>query len=76
MSDAQRVAFTLAAGIDPGAMLLGIASVVLVLAMVWALWVTFGAFRSWQDGSAGLFDLTWSVVRVCFLLMALGFYIR
>ena len=57
-------------------MLLGIASIVLVLALVWAMWITFGAFRSWQDGSVSLFDVAWSALRVSILLMVLGYYIR
>ncbi len=76
MSHTQRLAFQLGAGIDAATVLLGIASIVLVLALVWALWITFGAFRSWQDGSTGLFDVAWSALRVSLLLMVLGYYIR
>lgn len=76
MSDAQRLAFQLGSGIDAASVLLGIASVVLVLALVWAMWITFGVFRSWQDGGVSLFDVAWSVLRVSILLMVLGYYIR
>jgi integrating conjugative element protein (TIGR03758 family) len=76
MSDAQRLAFQLGSGADAATVLLGIASVVVVLALIWAMWITFGAFRSWQDGSVSLFDVAWSVLRVSILLMVLGYYIR
>jgi integrating conjugative element protein (TIGR03758 family) len=76
MSDAQRLAFQLGSGADATTVLLGIASLVLVLALVWATWITFGAFRSWQDGTVGLFDVAWSALRVSMLLLVLGYYIR
>lgn len=76
MSNAQHLAFELGAGVSVDTVLLAIASVVLVLALVWAMWITFGAFRSWQDGSTGLFDVAWSALRVSILLMVLGYYIR
>ena len=76
MSDAQRLAFQLGSGADAATVLLGIASLVVVLALIWAMWITFGAFRSWQDGSVSLFDVAWSVLRVSILLMVLGYYIR
>ena len=76
MCDAQRLAFQLGSGADAATVLLGIASVVVVLALIWAMWITFGAFRSWQDGNASLFDVAWSVLRVSILLMVLGYYIR
>jgi integrating conjugative element protein (TIGR03758 family) len=43
--------------------LIGIASVVLVLAFVWVIWVTLGTFRAWQEGQVSIFDLTWSALR-------------
>jgi len=76
MSDAQRLAFLLGSGADAATVLLGIASVVVIVALVWAMWITFGAFRSWQDGGVSLFDVTWSVLRVSILLMVLGYYVR
>ena len=76
MSSAQRLAFDLAAGVSASALLLGIASIVIVLTLVWASWVTYGAFRSWQSGDVDLFDVAWSAIRVSILLMVLGFYIR
>lgn len=76
MSDAQRLAFRLGSGTEAATLLLAIASVTVMLALVWALWITVGSFRSWQDGNASLFDLAWSALRVCILLMVLGFYVR
>ena len=76
MNSAQRLAFQLGSGADAGTVLLGIAAIVLVLALIWAMWITFGAFRSWQDGAIELFDVAWSALRVSILLMVLGYYIR
>jgi integrating conjugative element protein (TIGR03758 family) len=49
---------------------------VMVLIFVWALWVTFGTFRAWQDGNASLFDLAWGALRASIIVMVLGFYLR
>ena len=76
MNDAQRLAFQMGSGADAATVLLGIAAMVLVLALVWAMWITFGAFRSWQDGSVSLFDVAWSALRVSIVLMVLGYFIR
>ena len=53
-----------------------IASMILVLAFVWVIWVALGTFRAWQEGQATLFDLTWSTLRASIVLMVLGFYLR
>ena len=57
-------------------MLTGIASVVLVLAFIWVIWVSLGAFRAWQNGQVVLFDVLWSTLRASIVLMVLGFYLR
>ena len=57
-------------------LLAAIASIVLLLAFVWVVWVTLGNFRAWQDGKASLFDLAWSALRASIILMVLGFYLR
>jgi integrating conjugative element protein (TIGR03758 family) len=72
----QQAAFQAGAGISANAVLLGIASMVMVLIFVWALWVTFGTFRAWQDGNASLFDLAWSALRASIVVMVVGFYLR
>ncbi|MCP4968695.1 MAG: TIGR03758 family integrating conjugative element protein [bacterium] len=54
----------------------GIASVVLVLAFIWVIWVSLGTFRAWQNGQVVLFDLVWSALRASIVLMVLGFYLR
>lgn len=76
MNPAQLAAFQAASGISAERLLLGIATIVLVLAFIWAIWVTLGTFRAWQDGNASLFDLTWSVLRASIIVMVLGFYLR
>jgi integrating conjugative element protein (TIGR03758 family) len=72
----QQAVFQAGAGISPNAVLMAIASMVMVLIFVWALWVTFGTFRAWQEGNASLFDLAWSALRASIVVMVLGFYLR
>jgi len=72
----QQAVFQAGAGISANVVLIGIASIVMVLIFVWALWVTFGTFRAWQEGNASLFDLAWSALRASIVVMVLGFYLR
>jgi len=76
MTGAQSSAFQAGAGVHAGTLLVAIAGVVLVLAFVWVIWVTFGAVRAWQGGQVGLFDLMWSALRASIVLLVLGFYLR
>ena len=76
MSPAQHTAFLLGSGANATTLLLAIAAIVLTLTFVWAMWVTLGTFRAWQDGSATLFDIAWSALRASIILMVLGYYLR
>ena len=76
MSPAQQGAFQAGSGVAPGTLLTAIASMTLVLAFVWVVWVTVGTFRAWQAGQATVFDLTWNTLRASIVLMVLGFYLR
>ena len=76
MTPAQNTAFQAGSGVTPSTLLTGIASVVLVLAFIWVIWVTLGTFRAWQNGQAVLFDVVWSALRASIVLMVLGFYLR
>ena len=76
MSPAQQGAFQAGAGVVPGTLLTAIASMILVLAFIWVVWVTTGTFRAWQAGQASVLDLTWNALRACIVLMVLGFYLR
>lgn len=76
MTAAQGAAFQAGSGIDPTVMLMAIASMVLVLALVWVIWVALGTFRAWQEGQVTVFDLAWGLVRASVVLMVLGFYVR
>ncbi len=76
MTANQVAAFQAGSGVTPGALLLGVGSVVLTLAIVWATWVTLGTFRAWQSGELSLFDLIWGGVRASIVLLVLGFYLR
>lgn len=76
MTANQVGAFQAGSGVTPAALLLGIASVVLTLAIVWATWVTLGTFRAWQNGELSLFDLIFGGVRASIVLLVLGFYLR
>ena len=76
MTAAQNAAFQAGSGAMPAAMLTGIASVVLVLAFIWVIWVSLGTFRAWQNGQVALLDVAWSALRASIVLMVLGFYLR
>lgn len=76
MTAAQQAAFQAGSGITPATLLTAVASIVLMLAMVWVIWVALGTFRAWQEGQVTLFDLTWSTLRASIVLMVLGFYLR
>ncbi|RLA25335.1 MAG: TIGR03758 family integrating conjugative element protein, partial [Gammaproteobacteria bacterium] len=52
MTAAQQTAFQAGSGATPGTLLTAIASMVLVLAFVWVIWVVLGTFRAWQEGQA------------------------
>ena len=58
MTAAQQTAFQGVSGVTSSTMLTAIASMVLVLAFVWLIWVAIGIFRAWQEGQATVFDLT------------------
>jgi len=76
MTPTQNNLFQAGAGVTPDALLTAIASIVMVLAFVWVIWITFGVFRAWQEGQATILDLTWSALRASIVLMVLGFYLR
>ncbi len=76
MTAAQNMAFQAGSGFTPATLLTGIASVILVLAFIWVIWVTLGTFRAWQNGQVVLFDVIWNTLRASIVLMVLGFYLR
>jgi integrating conjugative element protein (TIGR03758 family) len=76
MTSAQNTAFQAGSGFTPAALLTGIASVVLVLAFIWVIWVSLGTFLAWQNGQVTLFDVVWATLRASIVLMVLGFYLR
>ena len=76
MTSAQKTVFQTGSGFTPATLLTGIASVVLVLAFIWVIWVTLGTFRAWQNGQTTLFDVIWATLRASIVLMVLGFYLR
>lgn len=76
MTAEQNAAFLAGSGVTASTLLTAIASIVLVLAFVWVIWVTLGSFRAWQDGQISLFDLTWATLRASIVLLVLGFYLR
>jgi integrating conjugative element protein (TIGR03758 family) len=76
MSPTQGAVFQAGSGVAPDVLLTAIASVVMVLAFVWVIWITFGTFRAWQDGQASILDVSWGALRASIVLMVLGFYLR
>ena len=76
MTSAQNTAFQAGSGFPPTILLTGIASVILVLAFVWVIWVALGTFRACLNGQAVLLDVAWSALRASIVLMVLGFYLN
>jgi len=76
MTGAQDTAFQAGPGVTPATFLNGIASVILVLAFIWVIWVSLGTFRAWQNGQVVLFDVVWSTLQASIVLMVLGIYLR
>ncbi len=76
MTAAQNSAFQAGSGFTPATLLNGIASIILVLAFVWVIWILLGTFKAWQNGQVALFDVIWSALRASIVLMVLGFYLR
>lgn len=76
MTPAQNTVFQNGSGVAPGTLLTAIASVVMVLAFVWVIWITLGTFRAWQDGQATILDVSWGALRASIVLMVLGVYLR
>ena len=76
MTPAQNTAFQAGSGFTPATLLTGIASIVLVLAFIWVIWVSLGTFRAWQNGQVVLLDVAWNTLRASIVLMVLGFYLR
>ena len=76
MSPAQNTVFQAGSGVTPGTLLTAIASMVMVLAFVWVIWITLGTFRAWQEGQVTILDVSWSALRASIILMVLGFYLR
>ncbi|MFC1560507.1 TIGR03758 family integrating conjugative element protein [Pseudomonadota bacterium] len=76
MTAAQNAAFQAGSGFTSASLLAGIASIVLVLAFIWVIWVSLGTFRAWQNGQVALFDVVWATLRASIVLMVLGFYLR
>ena len=76
MTAEQNAAFVAGAGITPNTLGVGIAGITLTLGLIWTLWLTVGVFVAWQSGRTSLFDLIWSTLRACIVLLVLGFYLR
>ena len=76
MTPAQNTVFQNGSGVAPGTLLTAIASMVMVLAFVWVIWISLGTFRAWQDGQATILDVAWGSLRASIVLMVLGFYLR
>ncbi len=77
MSPAQESAFSLAAGgPSSSALLLGIASVVAVLALTWFAWLVLRLFRRWTVRRLDLAEMAWYAIRGAVVLSVLGWFIR
>ncbi|HNP34339.1 MAG TPA: TIGR03758 family integrating conjugative element protein [Woeseiaceae bacterium] len=76
MNAQQEAAFLAGAGVPATTVLTAIATLVLTIAFVWALWITWGSFRAWAAAQLSLMDLAWTALRTAIVLMVLGYYVR
>ncbi len=76
MNSAQQAAFQAGSGVAPSTLATAIASITVLLAFIWVVWVVLGSFRAWQTGQCALFDVMWAALRASIVLMVLGFYLR
>ena len=76
MNSAQQAAFQAGSGVAPSMLSTAIASITVLLAFIWVVWVVLGSFRAWQGGQCALFDVMWAAPRASIVLMVLGFYLR
>lgn len=77
MTPAQEAAFTTAsAGQTSSALLLGVASIVAVLALIWVAWLALRLFDGWTRREADLGHLLWHLIRAVIVISVLGWLVR
>ena len=76
MSPTQIAIFTSAAGESPDALRLGVATMVLTLALFFVAWTTFTALTAWRSGVLDLHGAVWLAVRGAIVLTLLSTFIR
>ncbi|MEJ1416256.1 MAG: DUF3262 family protein [Candidatus Sedimenticola sp. (ex Thyasira tokunagai)] len=75
MNASQQAAFAAGSGVTHANLLLGIALIIMTLALLWLAWLAFAQMRQWRAGG-DFFDFLWRIVRGGILLMFLGWFIR
>jgi integrating conjugative element protein (TIGR03758 family) len=77
MSPSQETAFAAAAGGQSSSgLLLGIASIVAALALVWVAWLALRLFARWSRRSGDTGDLMWHLIRALVAISVLGWFVR
>ena len=76
VSPAQQAAFKAGSGVAPATVVTAVATITVLLAFIWVVWVVLGSFKAWQNGQCALFDVLWAALRASIVLMVLGFYLR
>ena len=77
MTPAQDSLFTAASGgQSAAAVLVGIASIVMILAILWVAWAGVALFDHWRSGALEYGEFAWYLVRAAMILAILGWHIR
>ena len=77
MSPSQEAAFAAATGgQSSSSLLLGIASIVAALALVWVAWLALRLFNRWSRRNGDTGDLMWHLIRALVAISVLGWFVR
>jgi integrating conjugative element protein (TIGR03758 family) len=73
---ASSAAFVQGSGVDAATLQMTVVSVAAVGVLLWLAWTALALWRDWRDGSLGLMELQWGLMRAAVLSLLLIFLIR
>jgi integrating conjugative element protein (TIGR03758 family) len=73
---ASSAAFVQGSGVDSTTLQMTVVSVAAMGVLLWLAWTAFALWRDWREGSLGLMDQQWGLVRAAALGLLLIFLIR
>lgn len=76
MTPTQTAAFAAASGQAPNLLSLGIASIVIVFALVWLAYMSLQLFHAWRTGRAEMADIPWYVIRGAVVISVLIYFVN